>query len=120
MENIVLDTISYVIQAPYFWLSMGFTTATAMFVGVLLYDGNMKQVGKGAFGIGSYAFFLMFTTIPRVYSRFPNIAPGNFPMAFAGTATILFVTLFYMLGLLLGVWISWSRRKAYGNPPHEM
>ena len=117
--EIIANILTYVTSAPLFWASMGLTTSTAMFIGVLLYDGNVQQVGKGALGVGSYAFFLMFTTVPRVYSRFDNVTRSCIPGAFAGTTTIVLVTLFYMLGLVLGVLISRSRRQKYGNPLHD-
>lgn len=104
---ILLDALLYVVTAPYFWPSMGFTTATAMFVGVLLHDGNLRQVAKAEVTILTFAIFLIVTTVPRVASH--NISAQHLPGALGGLTTIICVTFFYTLGLLLGVLIAYKR-----------
>ena len=104
---IVLDALLYVINAPYFWPSMGFTTATSMFVGVLLHDGNLKQVAKAEVTLLTFAIFLIVTSIPRIFSH--DISAEHLPGALGGLTTIFCVTFFYTLGLLLGVLIAYKR-----------
>lgn len=111
--NAVWAILFYVVGAPYFWASMGLTTATAMFIGVLLHDGNMRQVGKAMITISSYAFYVVLTTTPRIFASLSRVSVDHLPQAFASITTLVLVTFFYMIGLLMGVYISYiqSRRR---------
>jgi hypothetical protein len=99
--NHLFTAIAYISQSQYFWLSMGFTTAIAMFIGVLLYDGNVKNAAKGLATVISYMTMILTTSLSRIIEM--GYAQDKGYQAFAGTATILTVTFFYLLGLLLGV-----------------
>lgn len=96
---ILLESIQYITSAPLFWGTMGFITAMAMFIGVILYDGKLSEVGKALVGILTYAGMLLWVTMIRL----SNIEIGNHVQAYAGIVTILFVTLFWCLGLFVGV-----------------
>lgn len=95
-----------------FWGSMGFTTAMAMFVGVMMFDGNMEQTKKGTIAVLSYAGMILWTTTIRIL---PNAIDRGFIYAdgrpFAGIATIIFLTLAWLLGILIGVNIFRLRNK---------
>ena len=108
--QLFIDSLIYVMNQPLFWASMGFTTSIAMFIGVLLYDGNTKDAYKGIISVGSYAVMLIWTTSFRIfpiiadkdyYSLYVNT--NRFGMAFAGIATITYITLFWLLGIFIGV-----------------
>jgi hypothetical protein len=108
MIAIVLSTLEYILGAPYFWGAMGFTTAIGMFTGALLYDGRIDQTGKGILSVLSYASMIIWMNLTRV----SNILHGNLDighsqigMAFAGTATVIAVTIAWLVGMLLGVLI---------------
>lgn len=104
MGNLIIDAFYFVVGENMFWGSMGFTTAMAMFVGVLLYNGNIDHAKRGLFGVLSYAAMLFWTTLVRVM---PNALEHNFtynsPRPFAGLMTILLITFFWMLGVFIGV-----------------
>lgn len=107
--NQLLASFQYISGFPYFWGSMGFTTAVAMFVGALIYNGNAKTLAKGFITIFSYMFLLLLVTGNRV---FPQLTPENASTALGSFTTILVITPFYCLGLLLGVLM--VRRKRDG------
>lgn len=94
--------LRYVAGAPYFWGSMGFTTAIAMFIGATMYDGQLTQVKKGLVSIFLYAFLLLQVTYSRI-QPFLTLNGTHDPKLLAGIATIFLVTLFWCLGLFLGV-----------------
>lgn len=99
----------YVFNGPYFWGSMGFTTAMGMFVGALLYDGNMKEANKGVLSVLSYFIMLFWvngTRVNETTSKPTFLLETMHPeYAHAGTVTLLAVTVAWVLGVLLGVGI---------------
>jgi len=114
--KLIWDTVQYVTKANLFWASMGFTTAIAMFIGAILYNGELSQVKKGLASVGSYAVLLIWTTIVRVLGVFDDPVKGalqrQFPqMAFAGILTIILISFFWILGIYLGVIILSIRNK---------
>lgn len=103
--GLLIRTLVYVTYAPYFWPSMGFTTAIAMFVGAMIYDGQLNQVKKGLLSVGSYVAMLLWVTLSRVVTMAQRTPDRVSEMTFAGIATILLITFFWVLGVFLGVWI---------------
>lgn len=106
MEAIV-GSFSYVVNANFFWGSMGFTVATAMFMGAMIYDGHMKQLSKGVVTIISYMGLLVLTTGSRILPLFESgtLSLERQTMALAGISTIVIVTFFWAIGLFIGVTI---------------
>ena len=92
-------SFQYVMNAPYFVQTMGLTTASSMFIGATLYNGDLKTLAKGMITLIPYVLLLLAVTIIRLTSN-PITNPV---LACAGLATIIFLTIFYVLGLLLGV-----------------
>jgi len=99
--EIAKQCIEYVIIAPFFWGTMGFTTAFGMYVGAILYNGNLGQASKGVFGIFTYAGMLLWITSSRVFNSITE--DTKFPLAFAGLITIVITTVFWVLGVFIGV-----------------
>lgn len=101
--DVIIKTLEYISCAPYFWSAMGMTTAIAIFIGALLYDGNVTQTRKGIISILSYVGLLLFVTQSRI-SYYMNIGEvGMYHQAYAGIATIFIITFFWILGIILGV-----------------
>lgn len=100
----LFQSIQYVINGHMFWGSMGFTTASAMFIGGMIYTSRETDaMRKGLITVLSYGFFLFYTSFARIY---PRIANGEiYIKSFASSLTIIFVTLFYVVGLMLGHFI---------------
>jgi hypothetical protein len=111
-ENIVIS-INYVTNASFFYQTMGMTAATSIFIGAALYNGEVSQMWKGAIVLTTYTGLLLMTTMTRVFETLtnPNI-PHNVPLAYAGAITIIFLTLYYILGMIIGVYtVQKARRK---------
>lgn len=100
-----MEACIYILQAPFFWGTMGFITAISMFIGVMVYDGKMSEVSKGLVSVGTYALMLLWVTAIRI----SNVNWGNNAQALAGIATIIFVTLFWSLGMFLGVMLAYVK-----------
>ena len=109
--DLFMQTILYVINAPLFWASMGMTTAIAMFIGAMIYDGQLTEVRKGILTIGSYVFMLLWMTISRIFNMIDSTPNRISEMTFAGTLSIVFVSIAWTLGVFLGVLIFNLRYK---------
>ena len=102
--SLVLDSLKYVAGQNAFWESMGFTSAMATFVGVLLFNGNVDHAKRGTIAVFAYAIMLLWTTFARIL---PNAIERNFiyqdGRAFASIVTIFYITVFWLFGILIGV-----------------
>jgi len=108
-SDLLKQAVIYVTNAPFFWGSMGFTVAIAMFSGVLLYDGHLNQIKKGFVSVVSYASIIFWVTISRVLQTTSNPEFMNQTVhpeyAYAGAISLIFITLSWLLGILIGVLI---------------
>lgn len=99
--------IDYVVSNPFFWGSMGFTSATAMFTGVLIYDGHLDQVKKGLISVLSYACLLFMTNALRVAETISNpsflYSTTEPHRVYASLVSLVATTIAWVFGLLLGV-----------------
>ena len=97
----------YVEGESYFWATMGMTTATAMFIGAMIYDGDLTQSKKGIVSVGSYALLLFWMIMSRV-NEIVSVAPPvrvHPEYAYAGMVSIICVTIAWLLGIELGVFV---------------
>lgn len=106
--HVILDSIKYVTSANMFWSSMGFTTAVAMFVGSLIYQGCTTQAKKGIISVLAYAGMLIWVTSFRLFDTFTDQEIGPIQsqhpeVAFAQLITICFLTVFWLFGIILGI-----------------
>ena len=114
------QSVSMVINAPYFLGSMGFTVAIAMFVGAIIYDGLIEQAKKATVGLFCYIAMLLWVNLIRIsegLSKFEQSAidqTPNFANAYNGVVTIFFLTIFWHLGVLIGVNIFRFKKKRTG------
>lgn len=104
--NYLLESFIYVINDPFFWASMSLTSSIGLFIGAVIYDGVLPEVKKGVVVTVTYAFLLSTTNISRILPIISREEVHSTAQPFAGVATILLVTLFYVLGMILGVYIT--------------
>ena len=109
----ILNSLSYVIHGNMFWQSMGMTTATALFIGAMLFhESNKSNFYKAVVTVMIYSIFLIFTSAARVS---PNVSDGIVTAkTYAAVITISLITTAYALGLIIGYCL--LRRK---NVPPE-
>lgn len=100
----LIEAFKYVTNDSYFWISMSITTCIGIFIGAVLYDGLLNEVKKLVFSILSYAFLILMTNVSRIMPIINSGSVHDTKQPFAGTVTILFVTIFYLFGLWLGVY----------------
>lgn len=109
----LIDAWLYVSTAPFFWQSMFMTSACSIFIGALLYNGDAKLLAKGMFTLIPYVLLLLTVTIIRL-SGVVILRPYQ---AYAGLATIISLSIFYVFGLVLGVFITklahWSNKNDF-------
>lgn len=102
METIIAF-IQYISSVPYFWSSMGMVVALGMFVGALLYKGNINELAKVVFVVLSYVVLILWFNISRVYFLFGIRDELDFRiMALSSSAVILFISVFWLMGIVLG------------------
>lgn len=104
MPELFMETILYIIRAPYFFQSFGFSIATAMFIGASIYNGDVTKLTKGIVTVVSYAFFLLLITFSRIIDV--GMSENGFTnpiQAHAGVFTIIIMTIAYVLGMYMGV-----------------
>jgi uncharacterized protein YacL len=107
-----IEVLQYVMAAPGFWSALGYTIASAMFVGSIIYNGEFRLAMKGIVTIISYAFFLLIITSDRIAFVERTQGISNNVMAHAGEATIIITSVCYILGMILGVLVTCYARKA--------
>jgi len=114
---IQLETLQYISSAPGFWSGLGYTTASAMFIGSIIYNGEFKLAMKGVITVLSYALFLLIITSARVDSVATQGQIVNLAKAYAGIATIYITSAAYILGMIMGVLVTrYARRiQKYGK-----
>ena len=115
----IIESIQYVSSAPLFWGSMGFTTALAMFFGAIIYNGDIPTAKKGIISILTYAFMIAWVNLSRASAVLSPqesnviVLPGiaKLSQAISGTITTLFVTFFWVLGVIIGIKVFCFKNK---------
>lgn len=102
MIHHVFDSFMYVSGGFFFWQAMALVTIIAMFIGSIVYNGDIDLAKKATLVLSSYAGMLVFTTLARIYdSTFFLLT--DYRRAYAGVITTICITLFYITGIFLGV-----------------
>lgn len=99
----IIDFINYIISAPNFYWAMGFTVATGIFIGGIIFNGNFKMMSKGLFTLLSYMFFVIYANLDRIIANRNVPLLDRHPASLAATLTLLITALFYSLGMIIGV-----------------
>jgi len=103
MIDILLCTINYVIWDTFFWPSMAFTTTIGVFIGAVIYDGLLDDIRKMILSLTIYAIIITTVNLTRIVPLFDVTTIIDPSKPFASTVTLIFVTLFYLLGMYIGV-----------------
>jgi hypothetical protein len=90
---------------------MGFTTLIGLFIGSVIYDGDMKEMKKALITLGSYCIMIMISNVTRVIPQIPVTTPNKLHQLFASVTTLAIVTVFYLFGMFLGVYITKKAHK---------
>ena len=109
--NLAYLSFWYVMNDPFFLPAMTFTTLIAIFVGSVVYNGEVNQVRKFILSMGGYAMMLIISNLTRVLPTIPTVKLG-FERPLASIVTITLVSIFYAFGLALGVIIT---HRAHGR-----
>lgn len=115
--QILEQTIIYITSAPYFWSTMGIIVGMCMFIGAIIFDGDLSIAYKSMIGLGSYIFFVLQTQTIRISDALANnkIRHSEPFMAYASNITLIILSIFWIIGVLLGVFISSKyHKKKYG------
>ena len=113
MFDTILSGIHYVISAPFFYYGVSGTIVGGIWIGASIYEGNLRDTWKGMLTVLGYCLFLILTTVPRILNSISSLGSHSSPgMEYAGIITIGFIVIYYVLGMLLGVYtIQRARRK---------
>lgn len=105
MFNDIISSINYITSASFFYPTMGMTAAASIFLGAAFYNGEIRQMWKAIIVITTYAALLLLTITSRVVESLGNPEiPHNTHLAYASTITIFFLTIYYILGIIIGVY----------------
>lgn len=100
--------INYVFSEPYFWPSMAFTTMIAIFIGSVIYDGDLSEIKKMLVSLLAYSLLLVVANYTRIAKDLPIVTSPK-PLAFL--VTLIVVSIFYVLGTFIGAWITKRAHK---------
>ena len=101
--NTIYQTLLYVTSQHYFWPSMAFTVMIGIYIGAVVYDGVLREVKKLCLSLFVYMSLLLIVNLTRVI---PQTVGKDLPKLVSGysqSVTIVLVTVFYFLGMYLGV-----------------
>ena len=99
----LLETIKYVGGDNFFWLSMAGTTIVGLYIGAIVYNGDVIQVRKMLVALISYVSLLVFADLSRIIPTVASSHVANKSQPFAGVMTTFLITIFYLFGMWLGV-----------------
>lgn len=99
----LLLSFMYIAEDPYFWPSMAVTVMIGLFIGAVIYDGCVEYVKK--FLISSIFLVMLISTVSvlRIGPQLENFTLMTHGEPLAGLATIISVTVFYLLAMVAGV-----------------
>lgn len=105
MINLIMAAFFYVVNDPFFWPAMAFTSLTGIFVGAVVHDGDVGQVKRTLISISSYMALIITVNLSRILPKLDinTITSPLVSQPFASTETLIFVTVFYLFGIWLGV-----------------
>jgi hypothetical protein len=116
--NFLVISYLYVISDPFFWATMSFTTMTGIFIGAVIYNGDVGQIKKFIASLGCYIILILSVNLSRIISQIEYDQPIVSPQPFASIVTIILVTIFYLLGMAIGVLLVKRAHKG-GKLPND-
>ena len=112
--EVVTNTLNYVVEGYLFWHTIGFTIATAIFIGATLYDGDTTTLKKGLITVGTYAGFLFMLNAGRLIGA--EVFNINHAQRYAGLMSLVLITIAYLSGLIMGVHtVKYARKGAHSQ-----
>ena len=103
MIEVVGGTINYVIWDTFFWPAMAFTTTIGVFIGAVIYDGLLDEIKKMVLSLTVYGLIIATVNLTRIVPHLSNGDVTDPTRPLASIATLLLVTIFYLLGMYIGV-----------------
>jgi hypothetical protein len=114
-QQIFLDTLRYVVNVPYFWLTMGMVSASAMFCGAIILNGDIEMAWRSLLTKIVFITLLFQVNYFRVTNELDirdlQVSKYSYATIFAMTI----VTFFWIFGMILGVYTSHFIKKKYRN-----
>lgn len=106
-------SLVFVAQSDYFYQAMAAVTIVGMLIGSMLYNGDLNQLKKATLTIFAYGSLIAMTNVARIISSEAGVTRNlmHQGQAFNGTTTIVYVTFFYLIGVVVGVFIHRGVRK---------
>lgn len=113
--EVLQGTLLYIMTAPYFWLTVGAMISVFMFIGAIIFDGDLSLASKGIMVLFSYVFFLIYAQVSRIANTIinPKILHSPSYMWYASNVTIGFLFIASVIGIIIGVWVSMLVRTNY-------
>lgn len=113
--SIILATFSYVMSDPFFIPSMAFTVMVGIFIGAVIYNGDVKEIKKALVALSSYIILISAVNLSRTIPQILVVEAVNRQKPLASVVTTFLVSLFYLAGMAWGIRIV---KKAHNK--HEV
>jgi hypothetical protein len=113
--NYLICALGKVAGYDFFWASMGMTVSIGILIGAIVYNHSVREMTKGLVTIGCYFAMIALVTASRInQGNFSTASEMIKTQAYYGLATIMWVTLNYLIGVFVGVFILCIRTKRKG------
>lgn len=108
-----MASLTYVTAAPYFWQTMAVAVICAMLIGSVVHNGDLSSVNKAVVTLGTYATLLFIINFSRILDALSvhTLDVMNTGMAYASNVSLIMLTVFWVLGLWWGVFITKRARR---------
>lgn len=108
--NFTIESLKYVAGDYYFVPSMAIIAMMGIFIGAVIYNGDVKEIKKVIAVVLTYAALLAMANLSRIIPLL-GLTKNNY-QPLAGMVTLFFVTIFYVLGMGWGVYLT---KKAHNG-----
>jgi hypothetical protein len=113
--NFITQAFIYVVTDSFFFPSMAFVTMVGIFIGAVIYDGNMRDLKKMLVSLICYGVLIAMVNLTRVIPQLPVTTPDKLHQPLASIETMLLVTIFYLLGTFVGVEVVKYAHRSYNK-----
>lgn len=107
------DTLWYVTGIPFFWMTMGMITASAMFCGAIILNGDLSMAWRSLLTKIIFVTLLFQVNFYRVTYEIQRLNISFNKYSYAEIVTMVIVSIFWIIGMLLGVYTSHGVKAHY-------
>lgn len=108
-----MDTLSYVVDVPFFWITMGMVGASAAFCGTIILNGHLDVAWRSLLTKIIYITFLFQINFFRVTHEIEVRHLQYNQYSYATIVAMAIMTVFWIFGMLVGIYTSHFVKQKY-------